>query len=1016
MKTQCWGVCCRVAVLFGVCVWLAGAASGAVVGGGGYTNAFTSQPSAADWATFNRSGGAGDAYDITADVNATITAAAVSGQVGTSSGNPPDKSGTAVWSSSGQYLQVRPTGNRFTALMGKFVNSSGTNASEVRIAYQHTVAAGGTPEDSQGFRGYFSLTGQLNSWTNLPGFTSLSSVNGSVTLVANIPVAWTNGGTFYFLAVDDNSNAGGDDVANQMDNFSLRITAGLPTYYSCAVTIPAQNSVFVSGTVLTAMAVAANGTSPYRVEYFTNSGAGNVTFASAGFSTTPPYSVSLGALPAGAYNVYAVTTDSSVPAVEAVSSTNVFSIADPINFRLAFPTNGSILQYTNTVFATAQVSGGTSPYRVQFFLDGVSNGPPVFFPPYWRTLGTLPVGQHVVSATVTDAKGWSSNAVVSTIYIDGPLAAILSPPTGFTLAYNAPLSLSAMIAGGTPPYSGTFYVNGWPAGTRTAAPYQINTGQHTSGSYTCYVRAVDSSVPQQQHFSTTNVITILPKPLKIIPLGDSITLGLFVPGGYRAPLYQVLTNAGYSIDFSGTQSGNGVATLPDPEHEGYSGFTIRGVNNILPDIFGATPDPDIILIFLGTNDYRGSGDDVNNATNRLEMLIRRMSTNWPGAKMIVGNLLPREPVWEAEIQKTFNPMLPALCERLRTQGVPAYFTDLRGVTTLADLPDGLHPTQFSYNKLATNWFAAIKGLTCSNCPPYFTLQPTNQNLTPGTNYTLVAATVNSGGSATYQWRFEGTNLPSATNGTLYLQNVSATNHGRYTVVATDANGSTASSNAQINVLIPPTFVLNPTPQTVLQGSTVTFKALATGPGPIWYRWFWSSVAWATNDTGVFVLSNVQSSVNIRVFATNWASGPLGVSMTPANGVLLRVLADADRDGMADAWEVQYGFNTNNAADALLDLDNDGAVNRHEYVAGTDPSDPSNVLKLTVPAEGAGFFEFVAQTNVGYSILYRTNLTSSPWTPLTNVAAQTQMRTIRVERPLIFENPERYYRIVTPPAP
>ena len=30
--------------------------------------------------------------------------------------------------------------------------------------------------------------------------------------------------------------------------------------------------------------------------------------------------------------------------------------------------------------------------------------------------------------------------------------------------------------------------------------------------------------------------------MRILPLGDSLTFGAYVPGGYRAPLYQLLTS------------------------------------------------------------------------------------------------------------------------------------------------------------------------------------------------------------------------------------------------------------------------------------------------------------------------------------------------------------------------------------------------------------------------------------------------------------------------------------------
>src|SRR5436189_1670633 len=52
-----------------------GRVEGASVGPAVYTNAFTTQPASADWATQTRPGIATDAYNMDADVNANITAA-----------------------------------------------------------------------------------------------------------------------------------------------------------------------------------------------------------------------------------------------------------------------------------------------------------------------------------------------------------------------------------------------------------------------------------------------------------------------------------------------------------------------------------------------------------------------------------------------------------------------------------------------------------------------------------------------------------------------------------------------------------------------------------------------------------------------------------------------------------------------------------------------------------------------------------------------------------------------------
>lgn len=551
------GVPICTAIGLGLLFSVNGAVAASVEAGVGYTSSFAVQPAAADWSTFSRAGGGGDGYEVDGDVNTNIIASGVTAQTTADPGNPPAANGNATWSSSGSYLQTRPTGNRYTALMGTFVNNTGTNATEIAISYLLTITGGGPDEDPErGTRVYYSLTGAANSWTNLPAFNTTAAASSSSTRTTNLVLNWPNGGTLYLLWADDNASGIATDSANQIDDFSLQVTAGLPLSFSAALTAPTNNAAFATGSPVVTAAILANGTGPFSVEYFTNSGAGNTSFASAGSVSTPPYNVTLAGLSPGAYNIFTVATDSATPPALATTATNTFLVADPISFALTTPTDNTTVDTSVPITAAATVSGGTEPYSVQFYLDGVANGPPITSTPYERNLGTLFVGDHTIRATVTDANGWVSNSAIHTVHISGPLGAALTPTNGASYSFGQSIELNAAIGGGTGPYSAAFYTNDQLAVSLSSPPFLVNLGVLSVGSYTSYVHATDSSAPQQQADSTTNVFTIAPNPIVVSVTSPSngqtvqpnVTVNITANASVSAPL--TITNVQFFYDGS----------------------------------------------------------------------------------------------------------------------------------------------------------------------------------------------------------------------------------------------------------------------------------------------------------------------------------------------------------------------------------------------------------------------------------------------------------------------------------
>ncbi|MFB6551248.1 GDSL-type esterase/lipase family protein [Streptomyces sp. NPDC056405] len=192
--------------------------------------------------------------------------------------------------------------------------------------------------------------------------------------------------------------------------------------------------------------------------------------------------------------------------------------------------------------------------------------------------------------------------------------------------------------------------------------------------------------------------------VRVMPLGDSITDGFNVPGGYRSDLWQYLAADGHTDDFVGSQS-NGPARLGDHDHEGHSGWRIDQIDAHAADWVRAAA-PRTILLHIGTNDMIQNYDPAG-APARLSGLLDHLTTAAPGADVFVSDLVPvADPAAEERVRR-FNAAVPGVVSSLAAKGRRVHFVPMHSALTTSDLADGVHPTGGGYSRMAARWYGAL---------------------------------------------------------------------------------------------------------------------------------------------------------------------------------------------------------------------------------------------------------------------------------------------------------------------
>ncbi|ACL61110.1 GDSL-type esterase/lipase family protein [Methylobacterium nodulans] len=191
----------------------------------------------------------------------------------------------------------------------------------------------------------------------------------------------------------------------------------------------------------------------------------------------------------------------------------------------------------------------------------------------------------------------------------------------------------------------------------------------------------------------------------LMPFGDSITNGDAPDGmdehGYRGYFWSNMTAAGKLFDMVGPNSNGNV---PDPDHAGFPGERSGDLHEILPGLL-ATYNPDAVLLMAGTNDVLQEANPQNTVGPELAAMLDEVAAHNPATHVYVATLLPVAADTTGKVNAVNNVIRADVASAI-SDGQNVSLVEMAGFTT-ADLFDGIHPNEQTYQKIAGYWSSAV---------------------------------------------------------------------------------------------------------------------------------------------------------------------------------------------------------------------------------------------------------------------------------------------------------------------
>lgn len=203
-------------------------------------------------------------------------------------------------------------------------------------------------------------------------------------------------------------------------------------------------------------------------------------------------------------------------------------------------------------------------------------------------------------------------------------------------------------------------------------------------------------------------------PLRVMPLGDSITEAEAGHNSYRRVLWQRLNRAGCVVNLVGSKTGvsrgrrdSGSVNPPnadfDLDHEGHWDYTVA---ELLPRVgtLVAQAQPDVVLVHLGTNDVL-RGRPASRIAQDLGGLIDAIRAGKPDTHILLAKIIPAAPYPAGTA--ALNRLIDGIASSRSSATSPVAVVDQASGYSTGDNYDGVHPGVAGEAKLGNRWADAV---------------------------------------------------------------------------------------------------------------------------------------------------------------------------------------------------------------------------------------------------------------------------------------------------------------------